>query len=174
MKVLKQTLTLFALLGVFSTTAFAQGSATVNASATVQSAFTVNQFADLLFGTITTSQTPITIAATDAGAGAVQISGASAGVDLGVTIDFPSTLTDGTPANDLTFGSYTAAYTTDGSSDATSAAGFGTLNSQTITGSFQATANDIYVFVGGAITDASNGVAGNTYQNTITVQVDYN
>ena len=176
MKTLKTLLSVFAIAAVFSTGAMAQGSsdqATVATSATVQTALSVANVADLAFGTITTTETP-TISATDANAGAVDIQGAATGVTLNVQVTYPSVLTDGTPANDLTFANYESAYRLDGTNDATGATDFGTVSGQVLSGSFTSTANTMYIYVGGQITDASNGVAGNTYNNDITVQVSYN
>lgn len=174
MKILKQTLTLFALLAVFSTATFAQltDNATVNASATVQAALSVNNVSDLSFGTILNSDTP-TISATDASAGAVDIQNTSNGAGLDVSINFPSVLTDGTGTNSLDFGTYEAAYRLDGTNNATGATTFGTLSGQDITGSVTSTGNTIYVYVGGQITDATAGQSGTTYSNDITVTVDY-
>jgi len=174
MKVLKQTLTLFALIAVFSTTALAQPfQASVNASATVQAALTVSNEADLAFGQIIVGDTP-TIAATDADAGAVSIANAANNAALDVTVTYPSVLTNGTPAQDLTFDTYSAVYRLDGTDDNSSnTTSLGAASGQSISGSFNSTGNTIYVYVGGQIGDSSNGLAGETYANDITVNVSY-
>lgn len=173
MKNLKNLLSIFAVAGLFATGAFAQSTsenATVSAEASIVSAITVANNADLLFGDILTSETP-TIAATAANAGSVSITGATNGQTLNISAVFPATLTDGTPANDLDLGSYDIAVRTDGTDDATGATSPGdeATATQTVTGSFTATTNTMYVYVGAQITDASSGVAGNDYSNDITV-----
>ncbi|MEQ8579266.1 MAG: hypothetical protein RIC57_11470 [Balneola sp.] len=175
---LKSTLVLLAAL-VISGTSFAQGTsddATVSANANIVAALTVTNVSDLSFGDILTSETP-TISATTTGAGSVSVSGATSGQTLNVTIDFPSVLTDGTPANDLSFDTYSAAVTASGNdSDPTNGValtGAATAGTQ-ITGTFVAGATAAHIFVGGQIDDATNGVAGNSYANDITVTVDYN
>lgn len=175
MKNLKTILSVFALAAVFSANAFAQGqTGTVNATAVVQSSYTLAQVTPLDFGTILTTDDP-TIAAADADAGVLRITGAASGVQMNVVVTFPTVLTDGiTPANDLTFDTYEAAYSTTGTNDATASTSLGTASGQTVSGSFTSTANDMHVYVGGQISDASAGVAGNTYNNDITVQVSYN
>jgi len=170
MKVLKQTLTLFALLAVFSTAAFAQ-TASVNASATVQAALTVSNVSDLAFGQILATDTP-TISATDAGAGAVSIENAANNAALDVTVNYPASLSDGT--DNLTFANYSAAYRLDGTNDnSASTTSLGTAVGQDISGSFNSTGNTIFVYVGGQITDASAGQPGVQYSNDITVTVSY-
>lgn len=175
---LKTTLALLVAFGISNVT-FAQGTsddATVSATANIVAALTVTNVADLSFGDILTSETP-TITATTTGAGSVSVSGATSGQTLNVTIDFPSVLTDGTPANDLSFDTYSAAVTASGNdSDPTNGValtGAATSGTQ-ITGTFVAGATAAHIFVGGQIDDATNGVAGNTYANDITVTVDYN
>ena len=109
MKVLKQTLTLFALLGALSTTAVAQETADVNVTATVQAVLNVTP-TDVSFGTI--QQAAATIAApssggsntnvgTTASAGALQIQGTT-GVD--VTVSWTNAiLGNGTAGEEATF-----------------------------------------------------------------------
>ena len=177
MKTFSKLFSLIVLLGVASTTAFAQtsGSDVVAASATIVGSLTVANNADLDFGDILTSDTPA-IAATDANAGSVSVTGATSGQALNVTATFPATLTDGTPANDLTLSTYDIAVRTDGTDDPTGASSPGdeATSGQDVTGSVTAGGSDIYIYVGAAITSATNGVAGNTYENDITVSVDYN
>lgn len=169
MKVFKNTLTLFALIAVFSTASFAQ--VTVNASATVQASLTTNSVSDLEFGQILASETP-TIAATDAGAGTVSIENAASGAILDVSVDFPTSLTDG--LDNLVFGTYSAAYRLDGVDDNSSSTNsLGTATAQNISGSFTSTGNTIFLYVGGQITDASAGQPGVEYSNDITINVDY-
>jgi len=94
MKVLKQTLTLFALLGVFSTAAFAQTeNANVDVTATVQAALTLTPTAVQL-GTIEPAASVLdangndtateTNVGTGAAAGALQIQGTT-GIDIDIT-----------------------------------------------------------------------------------------
>jgi len=173
MKVLKNALTLFALIAVFSTAALAQ--VTVNASATVQAALSVTTLNNLEFGNIIAGDTP-TIAATDAGAGTVSIANAANTAGLDVSVTFPSTLTNGdaTTTDDLTFTTYTAAYRLDGTEDNSgSTTSLGTPIGQVISGQFNSLGNTIYLYVGGQITNTGSGVAGDQYANDITVDVSY-
>tara|TARA_R110002126_G_scaffold42758_2_gene123045 strand:+ start:5293 stop:5835 length:543 start_codon:yes stop_codon:yes gene_type:complete len=176
---LKSTLVVMAAL-VLSGQAFARqtsGNATVSANANIVASLTVANVADLSFGDILTSGTP-TITATTTGAGSVSVTGVTPSNVMNVSILYPSVLTDGTPANDLTFATYSAAVTATGNdADPTNAVALTgeAASGQTITGTYTSTDGTVaHIFVGGQITSASNGVAGNTYANDITVTVDYN
>lgn len=175
---LKSTLVVMAALLV-SGQAFAQTSddATVSATAVIVGSITVTNVADLDFGSIITTDTP-SITATTAGAGSVSVTGATDATVMNVSITFPATLTDGTPANDLDFDTYSAAVTASGNdSDPTNGSALtdaATPSAQVITGTYTSGTTAAHIFVGGTISDASNGVAGNTYANDITVTVDYN
>ncbi|MFA5667815.1 MAG: hypothetical protein WC967_01130 [Balneolaceae bacterium] len=178
MKSLKLTISALALVAMLSVNAFAQtfDSDNVSAKAVIVGSIAVTNVADLDFGSIITAATP-TIAATDAEAGAVKVAGATTGTTMNVSIVYPATLTDGTPANDLTFATYTAAVTASGD-DATPGNGVALTGAstvgQTITGTYTSGADEAHIFVGGQISDASKGVAGNSYANDIVVTVDYN
>lgn len=120
MKVLKHTITLFALLGVFSTATYAQTS-DVNVSATVQAALSVITDADLTFGVITVNTQAVQpangssslTAANNANAttGQVTIEG-SAGLDVDISYNTGVQLSDGTNTVNFTPDIITQAGTT--------------------------------------------------------------
>lgn len=173
MKTLKNILSAFALVALFTVSATAQttDNATVTASATIVGSLTVTNVSNLAFGDILTTDTP-TISSTTADAGAVSVAGATTGQVMNITIDYPAVLTDGT--NNLTFDTYTAALRNDGTNDATGASALAAPSGTQITDTYTAAATTAYIYVGGTISNASAGVAGNTYNGTITVTVSYN
>ncbi len=174
---LKSTLVLLAAL-VVSGQVIAQTSdnANVSATAVIVGSITVANVADLDFGSILTTDTP-TIASTDAEAGIVSVTGATTATVMNVSVTFPATLTDGVPANDLDFDTYTVAVTASGNdsdpSNGVALTGAATVG-QDVTGTYTSGADEAHIFVGGTISDATAGVAGNTYANNIVVTVDYN
>ena len=176
MKTLKNILSAFALVALFTVSATAQSSdnATVNASATIVGSLTVSNVTNIAFGDVATSETP-TIASTDAGAGSVSVSGATSGQSLNVSILYPATL-DNIDGTEVSFDTYSATYRTDGTTTpaGSSALTGASLVGQTLTGSYTANANTAYIFVGGQIDNMLTAVAGNTYTGTITVTVSYN
>lgn len=172
MKSLKILFTLFALTFFYSSNAFSQENVTV--SATAASAISAGTPSNINFGTILTSETP-SIAPSDAGAGYVQYTGATDGLDLSVSVVYPTELTDsGTGTISLAAPTTTSvAY----KMDSTDPSGASALTSPSVTGqtfSGEVTvAGAVSIFVGATIDDATNATPGASHTGNITITVDY-
>lgn len=178
MKALKNTLTLFALLAVFSTAAFAQqtGNAPVNVAANVVAGISVTNAANIDFGTITIGETA-TAAVNTADAGAVLVTSGVSGAAFDISATFPSELTGGAGTILLRAPATSDVLVKDGSggdsTTGTSSLTNPTVSSQTVSGEFTASGTDFNVFVGAEIVDSSGAEAGTSHTGTITVTVSY-
>jgi hypothetical protein len=169
MKTIKTLLSVVAIAAIFSTGAFAQaGNGTVVANAEVVGAMTVTP-TDMEFGQLVTSQTK-TIAFDSTAAGKFAVTGSSV-ASLNISITYPSTLDGDTES--MSTGSYTAGTLDSGTDSPGSAASFGTLAGQTISGDFSPTGSAFYVYVGMSVT-AGGSQAADEYAGDIDMTINYN
>jgi len=155
----------------------AQSLGTISSTVEVIAALTITETNAMDFGQIVTSETAVqTIAApadctnataVTAGNGAAQITNASAGQAVNVTVTFPATLDDG-GGNSITLQNGTASYCDTESGavvDVTTAATAVTLVAD-------AGGNENIIYTGAEIAPDGTQIVG-TYNGTIDVQLDY-
>lgn len=178
MKVLKNTLALFALVAVFSTAVFAQqsGNNDVTVTANVVAGISVANAADIDFGTITIGETA-TAAVNTSAAGAVLVTSGVSGAAFDIDVLFPTELTGGTGSISLRAPATTDVLVKDGnggdSTTGTSALTNPTVSGQTVSGEFTAAGTDFNVFVGAEIDNSAGAEAGTAHTGTINVTVSY-
>jgi hypothetical protein len=148
-------------LGLGTASLHAQ-SGTINATATVLSAITVNGAKDLDFGNVTPGVNKA-VAITDAGAGRFDVTKAAA-TAVALTFTLPANLTSG--GNNLPIGSWTGGYNT--SNSPVGATGFTPSAAATNTGSV----GNIWVFIGATVSPGAGQAAG-AYTGAVTMQVAY-
>ncbi len=151
-------------LSLGATALEAQTSATIEATATVLSAVTVNAGPDLQFGNVTPG-VPKTIAIGDAGAGRFDVTKATgAGVTLSFTL--PTDLDSG--GNTLPIGGWTGGWNT-----VNTPAGATAFTPDLAGTNTAATAGtNLYVYVGATVTPAAGQAAG-AYTGDVTMSVVY-
>jgi hypothetical protein len=153
------------LLVIVSAMSFAQTATTsANVTANVTSVVTITNTVGLAFGNVTRGAVT-TVASNTASAAAFTIFGA-AGASTTIAITYPATLTNS--PNSMAFSSTVYPRTN-------TVAGYGSTGATVATdySNFSATTSStgyLYLFVGGAITAASDQVSG-SYSGTITVTV---
>jgi len=158
---MKRILVLGIALCAISLAAFAQTSATANATANVNAALTIANTAGLNFGNVAQGAT-VTITPLLAGAAAFTISGAASAATT-VSVTYPANLTFG--ANNLPFTAQTPRYNNVANVQANGITGTWTAAGGSTTTS---AGGNLWVWIGGSVTASASQAAG-SYNGTITV-----
>lgn len=170
MKALKNLVTAFVLVTVFSVTAAAQTfSGTAAANAEVVTAMSVTGTA-MDYGNIYESTT-YTITADSSAAAKFAVTGATTSASVNVDIDFPTVL--GGPGTDMSTGSYEAIVNLSSDDNSSGTAALASAVSNNVNDDITTSGSSFWVYAGMAVTSNASQTAG-SYTGTITLTLAYN